>query len=72
MEKNIKVKIEGMHCQACEKLVVMELEEIGAKNIAISVKGNGGSFSVPADVSVEKIKQAVKNAGYPFEILKED
>ena len=61
------LKIKGMHCASCEKMVKMSIGEIdGAKLISISAKT--GEAKVDADASLlPKIKAAIKEAGYKVE-----
>lgn len=66
MEKEIVLKIEGMHCPMCEKHVTNALSKTeGVKKAAVSLKE--GSAKVVFDdavTDVSKISAAVEEAGY--------
>ena len=74
MHKTIHLKISGMHCQSCEKLITGELEELGAHEIKIDSKNGTGSLMVDADkVKNDDVVAAIKRAGdYKVEIVGED
>jgi copper chaperone CopZ len=63
---NIKIKTSGMHCQSCEKLVKIALEEIpGINKVESSFKL--GIVSVDFDekkTNPTQIKSMIKKEGY--------
>ncbi|MFZ3301965.1 MAG: heavy metal translocating P-type ATPase [Microgenomates group bacterium] len=71
MHKKIDLKIKGMHCESCETLIKDELSDLGdVKNIKIDSKTGKGSLMVMSmNITDDKIKKAIKNAGYEGEIL---
>jgi len=67
--KNINLKIEGMHCESCEKIIKMEIEEVpGVLESKIDSKIGTGNIKVEDSVEGEVIIEAVKKAGYKAEI----
>lgn len=71
MEK-LELKIEGMHCGSCEKIIEAELEELpGISKIKIDSKAGTGKMEVDtAKVSEDQIIAAIKTAGYESTPLK--
>lgn len=68
MEKTI-LKISGMHCSSCEKIIEDKLSEIaGISNIKINDDGLGELEAAP-EVSDEAIIQAIVKAGYQGTIV---
>jgi len=65
MKKLIKLKITGVHCASCEKLIAEELEELtGASEIKIDAKEGSGSLVLDPDKnSVGEIPSAIKRVG---------
>lgn len=64
----MKYKIKGIHCEACNKLIKMELDDAGFKEVQVDQVNE--ELIVP-DEYVEKIddiKEAVKKAG-DYELL---
>ena len=61
----ISLKIIGMTCESCEKIIGMELEELpGVKNIKINSKTGTGELEAPASVTNTDIETAITKAGY--------
>ena len=61
--KKINLKIKGMHCSSCAKLIVSELEDKVAK---LKVEDNGNA-SVEFDekrITEQQIKDIIKELGY--------
>ena len=71
MKKTIELKISGMHCQSCEKLIAQELAELdGVIDSKINYSSGRGLVSFESDkISEAAIIGAVKNAGYESEII---
>lgn len=68
----LELKIDGMHCGSCEKLIVAELEELpGITNIKIDSKKGTGKMEVDTSkVTEETIIETIKGAGYEATSLK--
>lgn len=62
--KKIKLNIDGMHCASCSKIVMVELEKIGAKNISVNPISGKAFFEVGDAVSMGQIEEAIKDAGF--------
>ena len=73
MEKAVKLKIEGMHCGSCEKIIGMEFSEIpGFKSSKINFKTGEGEIVVDQTVSNEQITAAIIKAGYKGKVVNEE
>ena len=61
--KKIKLKIKGMHCASCVKVIEMELEDKVEK---MSIKEDGESVIEfdENEITESQIKDAIKNLGY--------
>ncbi|MDR2538762.1 MAG: sulfite exporter TauE/SafE family protein [Bifidobacteriaceae bacterium] len=60
-----QVKIVGMHCKACEKLIKDELVEIaGVKNVRVSLGSRTAVFESSKTIPANVISQAIRRAGY--------
>ena len=69
-QKEINLKISGMHCASCEKLVSLKLEKLpGAENISIDSKTGTGYLKVDEKVEDSTIINAVKQTGYDSSIV---
>lgn len=70
MDRTIKLKITGMHCGSCEKIIEMELRDIpGLKSVKINFQSGEGDVVVGREVSDDQIVQAVQRAGYGANII---
>ncbi len=70
MSKKIHLKISGMHCGSCEKIINAELAGVpGIINSHIDVKAGHGIVEVENSVEESAIVSAIKVAGYDAEIL---
>lgn len=68
-KKEVDLKIKGMHCESCEKLISMKLEDLpGAENIVIDSKTGEGRLKVDSNIENSAIIDAIKSAGYESEI----
>jgi len=67
----IKLKIEGMHCSSCEKIIGLELEDLsGVSDIKIDSKNGTGSITLNDDsTSEEQIIKTIEAAGYKATII---
>jgi copper chaperone CopZ len=52
--------IKGIHCKSCEMLIKDALEEIGVKDATF----NKDQLTIESDISLEKIKKAIRSEGY--------
>jgi copper chaperone CopZ len=61
----VNLKVKGMHCKSCRMLVEDALNDLGAKNISVSVdekKQIGNVSCTHADISA--VKEAIRKEGY--------
>lgn len=59
------LKVKGMHCKSCKMLVEEALQDIGAKNISISVDEKKQEGKVEAEhADRKKIIAAIEKEGY--------
>lgn len=58
-----KISVEGMSCGHCVNHVKEALNEIGAKDVEVSLE-NKLAVAEVGDISDEKIKEAIEDAGY--------
>lgn len=59
-----KILIEGMSCGHCVSHVAEALEDIGANDIIVSLEEMSATAEIKEDVTDEKIKAAIEDAGY--------
>jgi copper chaperone len=59
-----KISIEGMSCGHCVMHVKEALKEIGASDVDVSLEKKLAVADFSGDVTDEKIKAAVEDAGY--------
>ncbi|MEK7512411.1 MAG: heavy metal translocating P-type ATPase [Patescibacteria group bacterium] len=72
MTRTVKLKIEGMHCGSCEKIIEMELTDIsGVDSAKIDFKSGTGETVVDQNVTDEQIVAAITKAGYHGEVIGE-
>lgn len=70
MSKKIHLKISGMHCESCEKIINAELAGVqGLIESHIDSKAGHGIVEVENFVKEDLIMRAIKTAGYDAEIL---
>ncbi|MFA5877883.1 MAG: heavy metal translocating P-type ATPase [Candidatus Staskawiczbacteria bacterium] len=73
MKKIILVKIKGMHCEACEKIIKEDLIDSGISPEDIEIDFKTGRASIGTDPSDEeagqKILTIIDNAGYSAELV---
>jgi copper chaperone len=59
------VKIKGMSCQHCVKMVKKTLEEIdGVANVAVDLAAGEATFEETRPVDGDLIREKIKKAGY--------
>ncbi|KKS33793.1 MAG: Copper-translocating P-type ATPase [Parcubacteria group bacterium GW2011_GWC2_42_12] len=71
MKKHLELKITGMHCASCEKIIAMELGDLpGAENIKIDWAAGKGELDLDIEANQEaEVVEAIKRAGYQAEII---
>jgi len=62
--KKVKLKIEGMHCTSCAKLIKDKLESIGVKAKIDYKTGNAEIEFDESKTNIEKIKGTILESGY--------
>ncbi|MBI4653003.1 copper-translocating P-type ATPase [Candidatus Kuenenbacteria bacterium] len=71
--KKIILKIEGMHCVSCEKIIEMELKEItGIKIIKINYQTGEAIIEAESWIDNNVILNAIKKAGYEAQTINEE
>ncbi|MBM2820310.1 MAG: Cu2 +-exporting ATPase [Candidatus Berkelbacteria bacterium] len=72
MSKNIHIKIKGMHCESCEKIVEMEVGSLGGiEKIEVSAKDGEATVTTANSVDSGSVIKAIQKAGYEAVIEKE-
>jgi copper chaperone len=64
MENQIKLSIEGMHCEACVRRVINALKSVEGVHVESVEVGSANVEFDPANVSPEKITAAVNRVGF--------
>jgi copper chaperone len=59
-----KILVEGMSCGHCVNHVKEALEELGASSVEVSLEKKLAIVEVNENISDEKIKFAIEDAGY--------
>jgi copper chaperone CopZ len=59
-----KILVEGMSCSHCVNHVKGALEEIGARDVLVNLDKKFATADIEDDISNERIKAAIKDAGY--------
>lgn len=73
MKKIIELKINGMHCESCEKIITEELSEVkGFIDAKIDSKKGIGQITVQPAVKTSEIINTIKKAGYEAEVVNEE
>ncbi len=69
--QKIMLKIDGMHCESCEKLIAEELKELqDVANISINSKTGEGSLEIDTDkVTGKQVVDAISLAGYRAKVI---
>lgn len=72
--KSIRVYIDGIHCEACVKLIEQELSKISyIKKVSINLfKKEGEIFYTTEEINIEKINELIKPYGYKILLEKKD
>lgn len=73
MSEKVYLKIQGMHCTSCEKIIAGNLEELpGVSAIVIDSKTGNGEFKSAETLAEADIIAKIKEAGYEAEIIKRE
>lgn len=67
--KNVKLNVEGMHCEGCSKRlenVLNELEGVESANVSLEEKTAEVNYN-EEEIRLEEIKEAIIDAG--FEVI---
>ncbi len=64
----ITIKIEGMSCGHCRAAVEEALKQVEGVSTVLEVSLEKGQAQVEGDAPVERLVEAVKQAGYEAEI----
>ncbi len=68
--KEIRLKISGMHCGSCEKIIQMDLSDIpGVIDSRIDAKTGSGLVKVEDPVSSETVIATIDKAGYKAKLM---
>ncbi len=60
-----KFKLQGLHCEACVKLVKMDLGEIpGVSEVSVDLASGEGTITADREVGVSEIEQALAGSEY--------
>ena len=66
MPEKVELKVGGMHCKSCARLIELELKDKDGVQ-AVGVDDAAGQASIeydPARIDVEALRRAVRDAGY--------
>lgn len=62
------LKVSGMHCASCEKVIAMALEDVpGAKVLSASHKTGAVRLAVPDEKTLAAARKAIVAEGYKVE-----
>lgn len=64
-----KILIEGMSCGHCVNHVKEALNDLGAKNVEVSLEKKMATAELKDDVDDKKIKLAIEDAGYDVTLI---
>lgn len=64
--KNVKLSVEGMHCEGCSKRLenmLNELEGVESANVSLEEKTADVNYN-EEEITIEEIKEAIIDAGF--------
>lgn len=66
MYKKYLLKIKGLHCGSCEKIIELELKNVdGIKSVSVSQPKGIGEFEIDTDkISITQVVEKIAEAGY--------
>jgi len=71
MTEKIYLKINGMHCTSCEKIILAEFANLPAiSNIKVDFSAGTGELETISEVTDDTIIKAIADAGYQATIIK--
>ncbi|MFP4108593.1 MAG: heavy-metal-associated domain-containing protein [Desulfonatronovibrio sp.] len=60
-----RIKIQGMSCRHCVQAVTNVLSDMdGITNVKVSLENNEAVFDSSEEVDMDRVKQAIQEAGY--------
>ncbi len=68
--QEITLSVKGMTCESCAVSVRSMLEQIGAKNVTVSLGKGEARLQAPTSVSPDEISKAVEDLGYRVSVAK--
>lgn len=68
--KQIKLKIGGIHCAGCAQTIEQKLSSLGLNDPIVDIMASSASFNLPARLTEEQVKTEIRSLGY--DILEED
>lgn len=68
--KTLKLKINGMHCGSCAKIIALDLEQVtGVKKVEVDQKTNSATVVIDEGIIGDQmILETIKNSGYEGEL----
>jgi copper chaperone CopZ len=63
-QAEISLEVGGMTCESCATAIKSTLEELGAKEVRVSVKAGEAHLRAPASVPPDEVAKAVQDLGY--------
>ncbi len=64
-QTNFKVKLSGLHCQACQKLTKMMIEKIsGVTSVEVDLDKSEAQVTADREISLEELKKALEMTNY--------
>lgn len=65
MDNSYRIRIDGMHCHACERLVTSNLAEVaGVTGVVADAQAGTAVITTDGDVSTDEIASAIQAAGF--------
>ncbi|MHB8895975.1 MAG: heavy-metal-associated domain-containing protein [Candidatus Geothermincolia bacterium] len=66
MTETIVLKVGGMHCKSCARLIELEMEDrIGVESVVVDHESGRALVEFdPAEIDVQSIGEVIKDAGY--------
>ncbi|MBG0775497.1 MAG: heavy-metal-associated domain-containing protein [Desulfovibrionaceae bacterium] len=58
------IKVQGMSCEHCRRAVTEAVRDAGGSDVSVSLEAGEATFTAATPETVEKIKNAVRDAGY--------
>lgn len=68
--QEIVLGVKGMTCESCAVSVRSMLEQIGAKNVAVSLEKGEARLQAPTSVSPDEVAKVVDDLGYMASVIK--